>query len=335
MTQGENFSVTLFSLLQKLSFYAMIDMHFDLRRVFAMKKLCSMLLAVCMAAGLLGLLCAVPAAALETYEPPANLGALSQAEQLAYFNLVVNRVRTEKPGFRQRERLQIVGMRSSLMGGALDGMIGSIVGNLMSGDWYQISVAADQSNQGLFMSENANASDLRPEDIISITSTKQGDNWIMDLRIKEEANPAPGLDSANGRIAPIATREGIVAELVGSGITANPADAAVNYGSGFARVTVNGQGQVIVAANGYQLHSQINNVSVSVITFDAAITMNSEWQYAYFGWAPEEPFPPANSFPDAGSGSIDPIPALKWWQRLPSLFQWILRYFFFGWIWMR
>jgi len=289
-----------------------------------MKKLCSILLAICMMAGL-GVLAAVPAGAAENpYAPPANLGALSQAGQLAYFNLVVNRVRTEKPGFQQREMLRIDSMQTSLMGGVLDDMLNGIIGNLMPSEWVERSVDAGQANEGLFLSENANASDLRPEDISSIKIAKEGKYWVIEVGVKDALNPQPGLGSTVSRIAPMQTREEIVAEIVGVGsITADPADASVRYHSIFARVTVNEEGKVIAAANGFQVRAQVNNVTVSVFTMDVAATQNSEWQCAYFDWAPQEDFSSANVFPPA-----------QWWESLPTSLQWLLRYVFFGWLWM-
>lgn len=299
-----------------------------------MKKLFSILLAVCVMAGL-AVLAAVPAVAEENpYAPPANLNELSQAEQLAYFNLVVNRVREEKPGFRQREREQIEDMQFSGVASAVSGLINSIMRTLMPSEWHERSVAAGESNEGLFMSENENASDLRLEDITSISCEKAGDNWVIDLRIREETNPAKGTSSAHSRIMPIATREEVVAEIVSVGsITADPADATLRYYNGFVRVTVNSQGQVIVAANGCQVLAQMNNVSVSIITMDSAATQNTEWLYAYFDWAPEEPFPNA-TFPTVEPPEREHIPTFRWWMLFPPWFQWVLRYIFFGWIWM-
>lgn len=298
-----------------------------------MKKLCSILLALCVMAGF-AVFCAVPAAAEVTnpYAPPANLDELTQAEQLAYFNLVVNRVREEKPGFQQRERTLIDSVRSgsALIQSLSEGII-AIVASLFS-TWEQSGVAAGQSNEGLFLSENANASDLRPEDIISISCVKEGDNWVIALLIKEETDPAPGLGSANARIASIITKDELIEGMTEVGVTADPADMSARHFNGFASVTVNEQGKVIAAANGYQVCVEIDKITISTITTieDTAITLNMEAQYAYFDWAPEE------GFPDAHFDDPPPRPTpLKWWQRLPRLFQFVLRWFFFGWLWMR
>jgi len=291
-----------------------------------MKKIFSIFLAACCIA----CLAALPAMAAGPgdFAPPANLNALSQAEQLAYFNLVANRVRAEKPGFKQRERSLIGGMYTS--SASMQRLMESIL-SMTSGlfsEWTQSAVAAGQSNEDFFLSKNTNASDLRPEDIVSISCEKVGGNWMIDLLVQEETNPAPGLDSANARIADILTRESLLVGMEEVGISADPADITVRHFNGFARVTVNTLGQVIVATNGYQAEVQIDSVSVSTIVIPAVvITLNCEWQYAYFDWAAEEPFPP-------GHFSDPTPPPLKWWQRLPSWLQFILRWIFFGWLWM-
>lgn len=281
-----------------------------------MKKLCSILLAFCMATGLPALT-VIPAVAEEIanpYEPPANLDELSQAEQLAYFNLVVNRVREKKPGFRQVEILQITSFRTSIAGGAADGLVNGVVKKLMPGDPQVLSIAPGQTNVGRFMSENANASDLRLEDIISISSTKEGDNWVIGLLIKEELNPAKGLSSAHCRIMPIATRDQIVAELAKAGVTANVADATIRYYESYANITVNDQGKVILAGNGFQVDAQANNVKIAMFNMNVGVAQNSKWQCSDFDW--------------------DTVPEVKWWENLPGIVQWILRWVFFGWIWM-
>jgi len=292
-----------------------------------MKKLLSAILAVCVLAGL-GLLGAVPAAAepANPYEPPPNLNELSQADQLEYFNLVVNRVRAEKPGFKQRQLLKIDSMQLSGAASAVNGIVNTVVEKLMPGEWEYRDIAAGESNEGLFFSENANASDLRPEDIAGITCKKEGDNWIIELGIKEETNPGKGLASAHSRISPVETREEVVAEIVEAGpIKIKLSNTTLRYDNGYARVTVNPQGQVIVAENGFRVDLFIKNVRISVLTTDVRARQTSQWQYASFDWAPEEPFPPANIFP--------PLAPLKWWQHLP--FRWFFRWFLFGWIWMR
>ena len=273
------------------------------------KRFLSILLAVCMGAAIV---CAgaVPAGAANSYGPPANLDQLSEAEQLAYFNLVVNRVRAERPAFEQSQRLQLESFVLSLSG--LQSLLDQILADLMPGVWEQCTVAGGQSNRGLFLSNNENASDLRLQDIASIRSEKQGANWVISLQIPEEINPALGINSANGRIARISSREQILGEFYDL-FTVDPADMTLRYYDGFAEVTVNSQGQVIVAENGVRLHAQVSNARVAIFfSTDIELERNAQWKYINFDW----PSPP-------------------WWSTLSPILQFLLRWFCFGWLWMK
>jgi len=276
-----------------------------------MKKCLSVFLAVVMLAGL-GLFGVVPAGAEEAtgYEPPANLNELSPAEQLAYFNLVVNRVRAEQPGFKQTSLLEIDNIASSDSSGLAKTVLDLVRDMRMPGELESQKIAAGVSNEGLFFSKNANASDLRLEDITGISCEKNGDYWVIELGIAAETNPAPGLESAHGRITPIATREQVIEEIEGAinDTTVAPEDLTLHYYYGFARVTVNGKGQVIAGSNGFRVHAQANNMKIVMIRTGVAVEQSSNWYYNDFKWT--QPF-------------------------LVRLWNFILKWFFFGWTWMK
>ena len=295
-----------------------------------MKKLCSMLLALCMLAGF-AVVSMVPAgASANPYEPPADLGELSQAEQLAYFNLVVNRVREEKPGFQRRDRTLIdtanISSDSSLISVIAPGII-LLAERLWSGWSYQ-DIGTGQDNRGLFLSGNANASDLRPEDIVSAEAAYEDGYWVLEVRVRASENPQPGTGSSIGRIADILTGEALMNGMAEVGVTADPADVDVRYQNGYARVTVNREGYVVAAENGYYMHTQFDDIRLSSLNMSLSIPipMTCEWQYARFDWTDD-----IFLFPDPPVPEPPPAP---WWQSLPSWLQWVLRWFFFGWIWM-
>ena len=292
-----------------------------------MKKYLSVFLAVVVLAGLC-LLGAVPAGAEETtdYEPPANLNELSQAEQLEYFNLVVNRVRTEQPGFTQKSLLAIDSIRLSGAAAVANSIIDAVKNKLMPGEWATQEIDAGISNEDCFFSENANASDLRPEDITGIGCTKNGDYWVIELDIVKETNPAPGLASANGRIAPVITREQMLEEVAGisDAISADPKDASLRYYDGFACVIVNGEGKITAGTNGHRVQAQANNVKISTIRTNISTEQRSEWQYVDFSWTTTpSPALPAHKSPTPTPPSF-----------LARLWNFILKWFLFGWIWM-
>ena len=295
-----------------------------------MKKLLATLLTLVLLAGF-----ALPAAAanVNPFAPPANLNELSQAEQLEYFNLVVNRVRSERPGFtvRNRHRIDTPNMSFTGMVSFLQPIIDHLIQLLMPGYWQHRDLLPGQNNQGWFMSENENASDLRPEDITAITAVQQDDNWVIDVRIREEINPELGLNSSNGRIFSFVTREEALREISDvAPIEANVNNATMRFHSGYARVTVNLQGQVIAGSYGFQVLAQVNDVRIGLgviaVTTDAIIPQVTEVQYTNFDWTGDRPpFPPAPPMP---------APCIHWYSCLPFWLQWILRWVFFGWIWM-
>ena len=277
-----------------------------------MKKYLSVLLAVLLLTGL-GLFGAVHAEAANAvnYTPPANLDKLSQAEQLVYFNLVVNRVRTEQPGFQQKTLLAIDSIELPTSANIVSGIVYYIKNNLMPSEWKTQTIVAGKHNKDWFFSKNANASNLRPEDITSISCAKEGGNWVIELGIVEETNPNPGLASAHSRIAPIATREQVVDKIAGvtNDIKVEMEDVTLRYHSGFVRVTVNSQGQVIAGSNGFQVQAQANNVKIAILQVGVSAEQSSEWQYTNFNWTKQ--------------------------SCLAKIWNFILKWVLFGWLWMR
>ena len=302
-----------------------------------MKKYLSVLLAVLLLTGL-GLFGAVHAEAANAvnYTPPANLDKLSQAEQLAYFNLVVNRVRTEQPGFQQKTLLAIDSIKLSGAAGAANGIIESMKKEMMPGEWVSQDVAAGTSNQGLFFSENANASDLNLADITGISCKKEGGYWVITLGIAQETNPVPGLASAHGRIIPVATREAVVEEItaVSDKISIDPKNASLHYYGGFVCVIVNGEGKVTAGANSHRAQAQLNNVKVSVIRTDVSAEQSSEQQYTKFSWA-TEPSPALPAPPEPPAPKPSPEPSPKPISCLARIWNFILKWVLFGWLWMK
>jgi len=297
-----------------------------------MKKLISILLAAC----LIACLAALPAMAAESspFAPPANLDQLSQAEQLAYFNLVANRVRAEKPGFAQRELLYIGDMQFGGILSSVKDIVGLIMDQLMPAEWMYRTIENGQDNAGLFLSENPNASDLTPQDITAICCTKEGNNYVIEVGIAPAINPAKGMASSIGRIAPMQTREEIIEDItVAGGITISRGNTTVQYYNGTIRATVNPEGKVIFAELGFLVHVQANAVRVSVISMDMAVTQSSKWQYAAFDWT-DDPVP----LPDdpAVKQPLPPPPLVpgSWYTNLPAWLRFILRYILFGWLWM-
>jgi len=218
--------------------------------------------------------------------PPDNLNTLSRAEQLEYFNLAANRVRKEKPGFKN-ETLRTLG-KLDFTGAVrlFSGVVDMVKKRLMPGNWEYETINKGNGNDGKFLSENANASDLRVGDITSISSTKSGENWVIKVNIIQETNPAKGTGSANSRINPIATRQEVLDEItnVSSVISADVNKATLSYHSGYATITVNAKGQVISSESGFQVKAVANDVKISGIKTNVTAPQTSLVKCHSFTW---------------------------------------------------
>ena len=218
--------------------------------------------------------------------PPANLGDLSKAEKLDYFNKVANNVRTAKPGFKTEYLEELGKMSFTGIVNAVSGIIDSVKQKLMPGEWKYETVAKGADNKGKFMSENANASDLKASDAASISATKSGSNWVIKVNIITETNPAKGTGSAHSRIMPIATRQEVLDEITGiaSVISADVNDATLKYNGAYATVTVNEKGQVIAAEYSFKVDAQANNVKISFIGTNVTAPQSTKKIYKDFVW---------------------------------------------------
>jgi serine/threonine protein kinase len=227
-----------------------------------------------------------PPVLIDPFAPPENLSQLSKAEQLAYFNKAANRVRAERPDFNY-ERLRNLGeVQFTGVVNAAAGIIDAAKTELMPGDWEYDTIYKGQSNISKFLSDNANASDLKAGDITSISSKKSGENWVITVRTIQEINPRRGIESANSRINRIATRQDISDSIMGvsSAINADVNNMTLTYHSGYATITVNPKGQVIASESGFQVKAQANEVKISIIKTNVTALQTTTVKCHTFQW---------------------------------------------------
>ena len=218
--------------------------------------------------------------------PPANLNTLSKEEQVAYFNKVANNVRTAKPGFKTDYLEELGKMSFTGVVNAVSGIIDSIKKQLMPGEWKYETIAKGADNKGKFMSENANASDLKVGDVSSISATKSGSNWVIKVNIVTETNPAKPTGSAHARIMPIASRQEVLDSItdISDLIKADVNDATLKYHSAYATVTVNEKGQVIAGEYSFKVDAQANNVKISFIGTNVTAPQSTIKKFHDFVW---------------------------------------------------
>ena len=222
--------------------------------------------------------------AADPLAPPANLGSLSKAEQLDYFNKVANNVRTEKPGFTKQFSKIISDMKFTGVVSLVQGIIDNIVAGLTGAEDPK-TYAKGTDNKGDFLSE-ITPFNLQSGDVTSISSKQSGDNWVMTVKIKSETNPAKPTGSANARAYAIASRQEVLDEITGfsSAITASVNDASLLYNSGTINLTVNSKGQVIAGDYKFLVDATANNVKISVLSTNVTARMTTTCKYYDFKW---------------------------------------------------
>jgi len=220
----------------------------------------------------------------DEWAPPANLNTLSKADQLAYFNKVANRVRTDKPGFTKQFSKIISDMKFTGVVSLVQGIIDNIVAGLTGADDPQ-TIAKGKDNQGDFLSE-ITPFELKSGDVASISSSKSGDNWVMTVKIISEPNPSKPTGSANARAYAIASRQEVLDEITGfsSAITANVNDASLLYNSGTINLTINSKGQVTAGDYKFLVDATANNVKISVLSTNVTARMTTTCKYYNFNW---------------------------------------------------
>ncbi|MCL2299666.1 MAG: hypothetical protein FWC27_05915 [Firmicutes bacterium] len=226
----------------------------------------------------------VPADA-DPFLPPANLDTLGKAEQVAYFNAVANRVRTEKPGFTKQFGKIISDMKFTGVVRLAQGIIDDVVAGLTGMEDPKTYKKGD-GNQGDFLSD-ITPFELKPSDVASISAKKSGDNWVMVVKIIKETNPNKPTGSANARAYSIASRQEVLDEITGfsDAITADVKDATLLYNSGTINLTVNSKGQVVSGDYKFLVDAIANNVKlINIISTDVTARMTTTCKYYDFKW---------------------------------------------------
>ncbi|MCL2494855.1 MAG: hypothetical protein FWE98_04270 [Oscillospiraceae bacterium] len=220
----------------------------------------------------------------DKFAPPANLNTLGKAEQLAYFNLVANRVREERPGFTKQFSKIISDMKFTGVVSLVQGIIDNVVAGLTGAEDPK-TYAKGTDNKGDFLSE-ITPFKLELGDVASISSSKSGDNWVMVVKIISEKNPAKPTGSANARAYSIASRQEVLDEITGfaSVITADVNDSTLNYNSGTINLTINSKGQVISGDYKFLVDAIANNVSISILKTNVTARMTTTCKYYDFKW---------------------------------------------------
>lgn len=126
-----------------------------------------------------------PEPATEVQKTPDQM---SNEELLTFFNDSLNRIKTDKVGFRKNKLTSILDLQ--LSNSAANTLVGIVKNSLLSETGDEASVGKGQDGTGVFSpSGKSYVSTLKPEDLTSISCRKEGESYVISLGVKGETNP--------------------------------------------------------------------------------------------------------------------------------------------------
>ena len=219
-----------------------------------------------------------------TAEPeaaPADPTKMNKEELVAYYNDAVNAVRAAKPAYTKEERLKVNDFSSSILGGMLDGLLKGVVKNAMPGDPEYSAKKKGESNVDHFFIEQATSA-VKASDVASITAKKDGANYVITITMGKEVNPERRGNSRYSRVFQVQTRQDVLDNLAGNGLTGDAKNCTLTYRDGKAVVTINEKGQIIRASTGFYVDADAKNMKISIFNPDIVAYQQSNWEYTAF-----------------------------------------------------
>lgn len=221
------------------------------------------------------------ATTVTTTAAAADPTKMGKEELVKYYNDAVNAVRAAKPAYTKVEVLKINDFKTSIAGGIADGLIKPLVKNMMPGDPETTSRKKGEDNVDHFFIEQATSA-VKAGDLSSITAKKEGANYVITLTLGKENNPERKGASKYSRVFQIQTRQDVLDELAGGGLTGDAKDCIMTYRDGKAVVTINEKGQIIKASTGFYVDVDAKNMKISFLNPDIVAYQQSNWEYTNF-----------------------------------------------------
>ena len=218
-----------------------------------------------------------------TTKAAADPTKMNKAQLIQYYNDAVNLVRTGKPGYTKVEVLKVNDFKTSILGGAVDGLISGVVKNAMPGNPESSSRKKGESNVDHFMMDQQ-ASAVKASDVDLIVAKKEGANYVISLSVGREVNPAKNGASKFSRVFQIQTRQEVLDDLAGNGLTGEVNNCTLTYRDGSSVITVNPQGQIIEAHTGFFVDVVGKNMHIAIFNPDIDAFQQSNWDYTNFSW---------------------------------------------------
>ena len=223
---------------------------------------------------------AAPAAqtpAAQTGAPGGDLTALSMKEQLSYFNIALNRIKTDKVGFRKSKLTATEDITLS------NSLVSLVKGALLSETAAETTVAKGESSDGVMSPDGADyVSRLTEEDVERIEAVPAGGGYTVTVFVKDETSPAPD-GSRFSRIFEFMTVDDVettYAPKVNAEVARE--DIEIAYKNCYARATIDAEGNVTEYETYVRGTMTLRNAKIRIITTDVSAVLTSTTRYTDF-----------------------------------------------------
>lgn len=219
-----------------------------------------------------------------TTQAPKTPDQMSNEELLQFFNSSLNRIKSDNIGFKKSKLTSILDLQ--LSNSVANTLVGFVKGALLSDTADETTVAKGQSGVDVFSPPGKPyVSVLEPGDLTSISCTKNGDLYVIDVAVKSETNPT-WEGSAMSRGFDFMTVDDVVniyAPKVGATVARE--DIEVVFSDCTSKLTVTADGQVQAFTTYVKGVMNMYNASIKkgvTINTDLAITLASTTDYTDF-----------------------------------------------------
>ncbi len=211
---------------------------------------------------------------------------MNTSELLSYFNDTLNKVKTDKVGFKKSKLTSILDLQ--LSNSAANTLVGFVKGALLSDTADETIVNRGEDGTNVFSPTGKNyVSTLTDADVTSITCAKSANNYIITVAVKSETNPAAN-GSAMSRGFDFMTVDDVVniyAPKVGATVARQ--DIQVVFSDCTATLTVGEDGRIESYKTYVKGVMNMYNATVKkvvTINTDLAITLASTTDYTNFSY---------------------------------------------------
>ena len=208
---------------------------------------------------------------------------MTYAELLAFFNDSLNRIKTEKVGFKKSKLTAVKDLQ--LSNAAANSLVSIVKGALLSEKANETTVSKGQSSDNVFSpSGKPYVSQLQLSDLSGMKCVKSGNNYVILLGVKSETNPG-STGSIMSRGFDFMTVDDVVNTYAPKvRATVQRENVQVDFSGCTAKLTVTADGQVLAYETYVMGVMKMKQAKMLGLTTDLTITLASTTTYSDFSY---------------------------------------------------